>query len=187
MSTLKIFTGKGRNPNDVLDPIAELPPPPPWRDFTNPNRSQEQANKLIFADADIELVNVAIYLRRPLLVTGRPGLGKSSLAQLIANELKLTLYKWPINTRTSLQDGLYRYDALARLRDAQIQGYTSDEQAHIGQYITLGPLGQALLPSDRPSVLLIDELIKVISIYPMIYYIFSKRVNFIFRKLLELC
>lgn len=120
----------------------------------------------------IEAVNAAIYLRRPLLVTGKPGSGKTSLAYAIAYELKLgKVLSWPITTRTRLEDGLYRYDAIARLQNFQLTKLKQDLglispqsepllEDNIGKYLQLGPLGTAFLPSHRPRVLLIDELDK---------------------------
>lgn len=116
---------------------------------------------------ELEAINAALYLRRPLLVTGFPGTGKSTLAHAVAHELKLgRVLRWPVVSRTVLQDGLYRYDALARLQDVQLAtsgGPTGGAPAGapgIGKYIRLGPLGTALLPTARPRVLLIDELDK---------------------------
>ncbi len=120
----------------------------------------------------IEAVNAAIYLRRPLLVTGKPGSGKTSLAYAIAYELKLgNVLPWAITTRTKLEDGLYRYDAIARLQSLQLAKLKQDlkdepigerkiREENIGDYLQLGSLGTAFLPSYRPRVLLIDELDK---------------------------
>jgi MoxR-like ATPase len=103
------------------------------------------------------VVNAAIVLRRPLLVTGKPGTGKSTLAYAIAWELNLgPVLRWSITTSATLRDGLYRYDALERLRDASLPG----SKVQIGDYIRLGPLGTAFIPADRPRVLLIDEIDK---------------------------
>ncbi|MFE1415509.1 AAA family ATPase [Streptomyces sp. NPDC058746] len=116
---------------------------------------------------ELEAINAALYLRRPLLVTGFPGTGKSTLAHAVAHELKLgRVLRWPVVSRTVLQDGLYRYDALARLQDVQIAASGGGRDGGpggvpgIGKYIRLGPLGTALLPTARPRVLLIDELDK---------------------------
>lgn len=162
------------------DSIERLPPPPPWRRFdggpvirpdlggdTAVNRrlgAPERAKAYRADDHVVEMVNVALYLRRPLLVTGKPGTGKSTLAYSIAYELGLgpVLY-WAITSRSTLQDGLYRYDAIGRLQEASLQQATAGDPfvaPDIGRYINLGALGTALLPQARPRVLLIDELDK---------------------------
>jgi MoxR-like ATPase len=159
MSDWRIFHG-----DNVQRGPAELPPPPPWRRF--PGALERRGATFRASEPEIRMVNAALYLRRPLLVTGPPGSGKSSLAYAVADELGLgKVLRWPINSRSTLAEGLYRYDAVARLRDSSLQrerpdGATADAALDIGNYLTLGPLGTALLPRDRPRVLLIDEIDK---------------------------
>ncbi|WP_027255047.1 AAA family ATPase [Planktothrix agardhii] len=182
MNNWKIFQGNSQPHDD----INRLPPPPSWRKFTgvdeeivkeieqrwlkfcqglDKNTRDEQRGQSFRIQTDnsndrnsvINMVNAALYLRRPLLVTGKPGTGKTSLAYAVAYELKLgTVLPWYITARSTLQEGLYRYDAIARLQDVQM----GDKSKDIGRYIQLGPLGTALLPSHRPRVLLIDEIDK---------------------------
>ncbi|MER7400413.1 MoxR family ATPase [Streptomyces sp. NPDC000151] len=176
-----IYRGTG----EPHDGIAALPDPPPWRDFdggplvapgpatdsSSTRRLGEHVAEMHRPSAEeLEIVNAALYLRRPLLVTGNPGTGKSTLAHAVAHELKLgRVLRWPIVSRTTLNDGLYRYDAIARLQDVQIAassraaggpGAQAAAPGGIGSYIRLGPLGTALLPTAQPRVLLVDELDK---------------------------
>ena len=135
-----------------------FPTAPPWRDFAR--SSHHRGFTYQATPEQVQMVNAALYLRRPLLVTGRPGVGKSSLAYSIAEELKLgAVLRWTITSRTTLNDGLYRYDAIGRMQAAQLSK-NEEGPPDIGEYLTLGPLGTALLPSDKPRVLLIDEIDK---------------------------
>jgi MoxR-like ATPase len=148
-----IYQGAG----EPHDGIQSLPEPPPWRHFGREGRV-ERAQTYQIGPAEVEVVNAALRLRRPLLVTGKPGTGKSSLADSIAHELKLgSVLRWAITSRSTLNDGLYRYDAIGRLHEPGLQDGTD---AGIGRYLRLGPLGTALLPRAVPRVLLIDELDK---------------------------
>ncbi|MGI2908754.1 AAA family ATPase [Tolypothrix sp. VBCCA 56010] len=152
MTFWKIFQGTPEKPHNGIE---HLPEPPNWRKFDKKERGITYQAR----GEEIELVNAALYLRRPLLVTGKPGTGKSSLAYAVAKELQLgKVLRWNITTRSTLQQGLYRYDAIGRLQDAQ--GSSKDNLGEIGKYIQLGPLGTALLPSPNPKVLLIDEIDK---------------------------
>jgi MoxR-like ATPase len=120
----------------------------------------DRAHSFVVSEAVADVVNAAIHLRRPILVTGNPGTGKSTLIYRIALALRLgPVLKWPINSRSSLREGLYEYDALSRLRDQSIPGQ-ENRVLDIGRYITLGPLGTAMLPATRPRALLIDEIDK---------------------------
>jgi MoxR-like ATPase len=101
-------------------------------------------------------VNAAITLRRPLLVKGEPGTGKTVLAEEIAKAVNAPLISWNIKSSTKAHQGLYEYDAVARLRDGQL----GDERVHdIKNYIKKGKLWEAFT-SERLPVLLIDEIDK---------------------------
>ncbi len=101
-------------------------------------------------------VNAAVTLERPILVKGEPGTGKTMLAQEVAQALGKPLYEWHIKSTTKAQQGLYEYDAVARLRDSQL----GDEKVHdIRNYIVRGKLWEAFTSEEQP-VLLIDEIDK---------------------------
>ncbi|MGN7874311.1 AAA family ATPase [Roseateles sp. 22389] len=101
-------------------------------------------------------VNAAITLKRPLLVKGEPGTGKTLLAEEVAKSLGLPLLQWHVKSTTKAQQGLYEYDAVSRLRDSQLG---DDKVRDIANYIVQGTLWQAFA-SDTPVALLIDEIDK---------------------------
>jgi len=172
MSDWRIYRGDGASRPGAL---ADRPAAPNWRRF---ERQAENRAETFQAPAGVvEAVNAALYLRRPVLVTGDPGTGKSSLAYAVANELGLgRVLTWNINSRSTLANGLYDYDALARLREANLQRLRSEvaraaggdatsptmsDVEDIGQYITLGAIGTAFVaPIGAPRVVLIDEIDK---------------------------
>ncbi|ABW31986.1 AAA family ATPase [Acaryochloris marina] len=164
-----------------------------WKQLRDSNRldtrSKERGESFRIRQSEgrqseiISAINSALALRRPLLITGNPGSGKTSLAYAIAYELQLgPVLLWPITTRSKLSDAQYRYDAIARLQDTQFDKSElelqlllakSDDQPldhnkidelkqgrNLGDYIQLGPVGTAFLPSHLPRVLLIDEIDK---------------------------
>ena len=116
-----------------------------------------EGTKSYIATEDLKVaVNAAVTLRRPLLVKGEPGTGKTVLAHEIASAIDAPLIEWNIKSTTKAQQGLYEYDAVARLRDGQL----GDERVHdISNYIKKGKLWEAFTSPDLP-VLLIDEIDK---------------------------
>ncbi|MBC8164688.1 MAG: AAA family ATPase, partial [Bryobacteraceae bacterium] len=166
MSDWKIFQGNGIPDNR----LTALPLPPPWR------KSSVQLKPILPAKPPYDLeaekgrgaplqineevkraVNAALFLRRPLLLTGKPGVGKSSLVSAVAYELRMgPVLRWAITSRSTVRSGLYEYDAVGRLQAKD----NKEEKTGIGEFLRLGPLGTALFPSDWPRALLIDEIDK---------------------------
>jgi MoxR-like ATPase len=176
-----VYTGAGE-PSERPVQIPSAPPwrifdggPPVKRNFKQDERSRrllkdlERARTYLVSQEEVNMVNAALYLRRPLLVTGAPGTGKSTLAYSVALELNLgPVLRWNITSHATIKDGLYSYDAIGRLQEL-VPGTQPNpgnvNTAHrpardIGEYIRLGPMGTALLPSDRPRVVLVDEIDK---------------------------
>jgi MoxR-like ATPase len=105
-------------------------------------------------------VNAAITLKRPLLVKGEPGTGKTMLAEEVANAIGMPLLQWHIKSTTKAQQGLYEYDAVSRLRDSQLADVSGSEKVKdIRNYIVRGTLWQAFT-AEQPVALLIDEIDK---------------------------
>ena len=113
------------------------------------------------ATQDLKLaVNAAITLKRPLLVKGEPGTGKTMLAEEVAQSLDMPLLQWHIKSTTKAQQGLYEYDAVSRLRDSQMADLDGGARVkNIENYIIKGMLWQAFT-AEKPVALLIDEIDK---------------------------
>jgi MoxR-like ATPase len=173
-----LYQGHGVPPEPGA--AIRLPDPPPWRDFDPASRDDADFERKLgrpdprwirkAGQRELDMVNAAIALRRPLVVTGPPGAGKSSLAFRIARELGLgRVLSWPVTSHSTLKSGLYEYDAIGRMQ-AAASHYAIREPADearwpvsesdIGDFVRLGPIGTALLPREQPRVLLIDELDK---------------------------
>ena len=110
-----------------------------------------QGSENYVATPDLMLaVNAAATLKRPLLVKGEPGTGKTMLAEEVAQALKMPLLQWHIKSTTKAQQGLYEYDAVSRLRDSQLAGAEGSEKVKdIGNYIVKGVLWQAFTADRR--------------------------------------
>jgi MoxR-like ATPase len=118
---------------------------------------QFQGTERYVATDDLRMaVNAAVALKRPLLIKGEPGTGKTMLAEEVAAGLGMRLIQWHIKSTTKAQQGLYEYDAVSRLRDSQL----GDDRVHdIANYIKKGKLWEAF-EADEQVVLLIDEIDK---------------------------
>ncbi|MFI6377249.1 AAA family ATPase [Streptomyces sp. NPDC050546] len=181
MSWTPYYRGTGVPPKNRAE-LPKLPDPPPWR---TPAQQREPASRKEAATTYrpvpglVDAVNAALHLRRPLLLTGRAGSGKSTVIRQIAAELDLgEVLHWHITSRSTLAEALYRYDALGRIHAHNLRTldggsralwkaarwkYPAGSKDHaddIGEFVQLGPLGTALLPHDRPRALLIDEIDK---------------------------
>jgi MoxR-like ATPase len=149
---------------DSIPRDVTFPAPPPWRAFdgvVDEDRAidpgEEPMTTFQVTPDLVNAANAALYLRRPLLVTGPAGSGKSSLIKGVAHELRLgRVLRWHVTSSSTLRDALYRYDAIGRLQEFQL----SKEVPAVSSYLRLGPLGTAMLPSLRPRALLIDEIDK---------------------------
>lgn len=177
--TWEIFSGTGTPRRTEFSPPPgtawrAIPAPPPWRRGVG---GDHDATPLPFRTTPklVEAVNAALHLRRPLLLTGPPGSGKSSLIELIAAELELgDVLRWNVTSKSTLREALFDYDALGRLQATQMAGAraggrsqvvagrrrSTSTSAQVENYVTLGPLGTALASPDRPRAVLIDEIDK---------------------------
>jgi MoxR-like ATPase len=151
-----VFRGDGSQRTAIAHPDAPAQPEP-----------------YVAAAALVQAVNLAIYLRRPLLLEGEAGCGKTRLARAIAYELGLPFYAWYVRSTSKAQEGLYSYDAIRRLHDAQTYQIEQRDRSIAAQtdlplrnpldprnYLVLGPLGRAFMQTEIPAVVLIDEIDK---------------------------
>jgi len=127
-------------------------------------QSPREPEPYICSEELAAVVNLAIFLRRPLLLEGEAGCGKTRLAKAVAYELGLPFYPWYVHSTSKAQEGLYSYDYILRLHDVQVnqiqkESSTRDPKNPMA-YRKFGALGDAFRSTDCPAILLIDEIDK---------------------------
>jgi MoxR-like ATPase len=161
----ELFTGSGVPQRDDSGAPAweRIPPLRSWRQRAS-GGGPATAPVFEMPPGLADAVNAALHLRRPLLLSGSPGSGKSTLVDLIAAELELgAVLRWHITSRSTLAEGLFEYDALGRLHATQVAQGTGaagrQADADAANFVTLGPLGTALAAGQIRAVL-VDEIDK---------------------------
>ena len=115
----------------------------------------------VYNDDIVLAVNIALTVKRPLLIRGASGSGKSTLAQNIARFFKWRYYEVVISSGTQARDLLWQFDTLRRLSDAQAKaegaGVKDDEH-----YIEPGALWWAFDPESAKRRGVSDKKLKEI-------------------------
>ncbi len=99
----------------------------------------------VYDERTLLALNVALATGRPLLISGEPGCGKSTLAANAADVLGWWYYKQMVTSRTQASDLLWTFDALKRLNDANLPGESLEPDHY---YVEPGSLWWALEPES---------------------------------------
>lgn len=140
----------------------------------------QAAIRHLWKPTEVNAITLALATRRPLLVRGEPGTGKTQLAQAAAALLGWRLHSNTLHARSEAQDLLYRFDAVRRLADAQANKWKDENEHAYWEPQALwrgldwatakgyGSLRAANQPPTDPAghVVLIDEIDKAPSDVP---------------------
>lgn len=111
----------------------------------------------LFSEDEVQALRFAIAARRPLLVRGEPGVGKSQLARAAAMALGKAFVAVTVDARTESRDLQWHFDAVERLADAQVEGAINKDRDDVRRrlavenYLQPGPLWWAFAWSDAAA------------------------------------
>ncbi len=115
-----------------------------------------------FESRQIRAVNAALAARRPLLVRGEPGIGKSQLARAAAKGLGRAFVPHTVDARTESRDLLWHFDAVARLAEAQLLGALG----RAADLASPNPAPSSAEKGDQPAPNLRDRLAIACFLHP---------------------
>ena len=107
---------------------------------------------------------LAMTLRKPLLIEGHPGVGKTEVAKVLANALETELIRLQCYEGLDVNTALYEWNYAKQLLHIKLQegsaASTREREAEIfsREFLLERPLLRAITRPDVPPVLLVDEV-----------------------------